>query len=120
MCITSTCIKRLVNDIKHLLKEPIENIYYKHDETNMLIGDLLIIGPNNTPYSCGYNFFIVIFVIYMNCIFFNSYIFDIDVLLFGFNGFFLFDIISLLLFIVCILSISLLVWYLNCFCCVFM
>jgi ubiquitin-protein ligase len=59
MCITSTCIKRLVNDIKHLLKEPMENIYYKHDETNMLIGYLLIIGPNNTPYSCGYNFFTI-------------------------------------------------------------
>ena len=59
MCVTNTCIRRLSNDIKQLLKDPIENIYYKHDESNMLIGYLLIIGPNNTPYSYGYNFFTI-------------------------------------------------------------
>lgn len=59
MCVSTTCIRRLSNDIKQLLKEPIENIYYEHDESNMLIGYLLIIGPNDTPYSYGYNFFTI-------------------------------------------------------------
>ena len=59
MSVTNICVKRLSNDIKQLLKDPLENIYYKHDESNMLIGYLLIIGPNNTPYSYGYNFFII-------------------------------------------------------------
>lgn len=53
------CVKRLSRDIKQLLKDPIENIYYKHDEDNILMGYLLIIGPEKTPYYGGYNFFII-------------------------------------------------------------
>lgn len=51
--------KRLLKDIKSLMKEPLvsENIYYKHDETNMLKGYALIIGPKDTYYENGYYLF---------------------------------------------------------------
>lgn len=57
--ISSTTIKRLANDVKKILKEPLTSngIYYKHDENNMLIGYAMIIGPKNTPYENGYYFF---------------------------------------------------------------
>lgn len=48
---------RLIKDIKYLKKNPIENIHYNHDETNIYIGYLLIIGSICTPYSYGFNFF---------------------------------------------------------------
>jgi ubiquitin-protein ligase len=46
---------RLVKDIKQVLKEDIskDGIYYKHDETNILLGYALIIGSENTPYAYG-------------------------------------------------------------------
>ena len=50
-------IRRLAKDIRSIMKEPIENIYYIHDETDMTRGYALIIGPNDTPYSYGYYFF---------------------------------------------------------------
>jgi ubiquitin-protein ligase len=50
-------IRRLAKDIRSIMKEPIENIYYIHDETDMTRGYALIIGPNGTPYSYGYYFF---------------------------------------------------------------
>lgn len=48
-------VKRLVKDIKQVLKSDIskDGIYYKHDETNMLLGYALIIGPPDTPYEFG-------------------------------------------------------------------
>lgn len=50
-------INRLAKDIKNILNDPVENIYYKHDEQNILKGYALIIGPKNTPYQFGYYFF---------------------------------------------------------------
>lgn len=50
-------IQRLAKDIKNILREPIENIYYRHDEENILKGYALIIGPPDTPYQNGYYFF---------------------------------------------------------------
>ena len=50
--------KRLIKDIKQMKKEPIDGIYYKHDENNMLIGYALIIGPEDTPYEGGYDLFV--------------------------------------------------------------
>jgi ubiquitin-protein ligase len=44
---------RFIKDIKEIVKNPIDNIYYKHDETNMLKGYALIIGPVDTPYAYG-------------------------------------------------------------------
>jgi ubiquitin-conjugating enzyme E2 Z len=57
--ISKETIKRLLNDIKHLIDSPlVENgIYYIHDETDILKGYALIIGPENTPYFGGSYFF---------------------------------------------------------------
>lgn len=51
--------RRLLKDVKSIIKEPLEseNIYYKHDENNMLKGYALIIGQKDTPYENGYYFF---------------------------------------------------------------
>lgn len=55
MSIESFTIKRLANDVKSLINNSLEsdNIYYKHDEENILIGYALIIGNSDTPYSYG-------------------------------------------------------------------
>jgi len=57
--ITKETISRLLKDVKHILKNPlIENgIYYIHDDTDMLKGYALIIGPYETPYFGGNYFF---------------------------------------------------------------
>ena len=47
------CFKRIILDIKDIQKEPIENIDYFPNEENILEGDLLIIGPEHTPYQYG-------------------------------------------------------------------
>lgn len=51
------CIKRLAKDVKYIIKNPLElknnNIYYKHDEDNILKGYALIIGNKDTPYQYG-------------------------------------------------------------------
>lgn len=59
MVISTECVKRLSQDVKYIFKNPLteHNIYYKHDEENMLKGYALIIGPSDTPYAYGYNFF---------------------------------------------------------------
>jgi ubiquitin-conjugating enzyme E2 Z len=53
--ITTDTSKRLIRDIKDIYKEPLKNegIYYIHDDSNMLKGYAMIIGPNDTPYECG-------------------------------------------------------------------
>ena len=50
--------KRLIKDIKQIKNDPIEGIHYIHDETNMLQGYGLIIGPPDTPYEGGYYLFL--------------------------------------------------------------
>ena len=52
-------IQRLIKDIKQLKKNPLstENIYYIHDEENILKGYALIVGSVDTPYFGGYYFF---------------------------------------------------------------
>ena len=59
MSISKDTINRLVSDIKQIRKNPLnENgIYYYHDETNMLLGYGLIIGPKDTMYFGGYYLF---------------------------------------------------------------
>lgn len=53
--VSKTTVKRLISDIKELSKNPLskDGIYYKHDESNMLLGYALIIGPIDTPYAAG-------------------------------------------------------------------
>lgn len=52
-------VKRLIKDVKDLKKNPLESdgIYYSHDETNILKGYAMIIGPPNSMYSGGFYFF---------------------------------------------------------------
>lgn len=59
MSLNKTTITRLAKDVKYLLKNPLnsENIYYKHDDNNILKGYALIIGHENTPYEFGFYFF---------------------------------------------------------------
>ena len=57
--VSKDTITRLLKDVKQIIKNPLhENgIYYKHDETDMLKGYALIVGPEDTPYFGGYYFF---------------------------------------------------------------
>ena len=52
-------LRRIISDIKELMKNPLtaQGIYYEHDETDMLKGRALIIGPADTPYADGFYFF---------------------------------------------------------------
>ena len=51
--------KRIVKDVKDLTKEPLteQNIFYQHDENNILKGYAMIIGPKDTCYHNGFFFF---------------------------------------------------------------
>jgi len=57
--ITKETISRLLKDVKQIMKNPLtENgIYYAHDDSDMLKGYALIIGPSETPYFGGNYFF---------------------------------------------------------------
>jgi ubiquitin-conjugating enzyme E2 Z len=57
--ITKESITRLLRDVKQILKNPLteQGIYYIHDDSDMLKGYALIIGPSDTPYFGGYYFF---------------------------------------------------------------
>lgn len=49
-------LKRIISDISEIMKHPLHDhgIYYEHDETNMLMGYVLIIPQNEgTPYQYG-------------------------------------------------------------------
>ncbi len=52
-------IGRLISDIKKIRAEPLEdsNIYYRHDDVNILKGYAMIIGYKGTPYEYGYYLF---------------------------------------------------------------
>ena len=52
--------KRLLKDVKSIMKEPLEseNIFYKHDEHNMLKGYALIIGQKIHPMKMVFIFLI--------------------------------------------------------------
>ena len=57
--ISKESIARLLKDVKNIIKQPLtENgIYYIHDDTDMLKGYAMIIGPEDTPYFAGNYFF---------------------------------------------------------------
>ena len=50
--LSKNTIKRLLQDVKQIIKNPLNDngIYYIHDDTDMLKGYALIIGPEDTPY----------------------------------------------------------------------
>jgi len=49
--------KRIILDYNEILKEPVDNIYYNHDEDNLYKGYACIIGPKDTPYENGHYLF---------------------------------------------------------------
>ena len=57
--ITKDTISRLIKDVKQLNNHPLteHGIYYIHDDTDMMKGYVLIIGPSETPYFGGFYFF---------------------------------------------------------------
>ena len=52
-------LRRIIRDIKEIKKNPLtaHGIYYEHDETDVLKGRALIIGPADTPYADGFYLF---------------------------------------------------------------
>jgi ubiquitin-protein ligase len=52
-------LRRIISDIKEIKKCPLisHGIYYEHDETDMMKGYALIIGPSDTPYADGFYLF---------------------------------------------------------------
>jgi len=57
--ISKDTISRLLKDVKHIFKNSLTDngIYYIHDDTDMMKGYALIIGPSDTPYFGGNYFF---------------------------------------------------------------
>lgn len=57
--ISKETIKRLANDVKQIMKNPLteQGIYYHHSEDDMLKGYAMIVGPSDTPYEYGYYLF---------------------------------------------------------------
>ena len=57
--ISKETIQRLVKDVKNIINNPLfdNGIYYIHDDTDILKGYALIIGPSDTPYFAGNYFF---------------------------------------------------------------
>jgi ubiquitin-protein ligase len=57
--LTKETVMRLVKDVKELIKAPLTShgIHYQHNETDMLKGTAMIVGPKDTPYEYGFYLF---------------------------------------------------------------
>lgn len=55
--ISKDTARRLIKDIRAITKTPPDGIFYLHDDSNILAGRAMIIGPPDTPYEGGYYFF---------------------------------------------------------------
>lgn len=57
--INKETMQRLLKDVRQIMKHPLTDngIYYSHDETDMMKGYALIVGPEDTPYFGGFYFF---------------------------------------------------------------
>jgi ubiquitin-protein ligase len=57
--IAKDTMRRIISDVKELRKNPLisHGIYYEHDDTDLLKGKALIIGPADTPYADGFYLF---------------------------------------------------------------
>jgi len=57
--ISKETMSRLLKDVKQIIKNPLtdQGIYYVHDDTDMLKGYAMIVGPSETPYFGGFYFF---------------------------------------------------------------
>ena len=61
--ISKETLRRIISDISDIIKNPLHDngIYYHHDETNILKGNIMIIPKSDSPYKYGYYFFSVEF-----------------------------------------------------------
>ena len=52
-------IQRLLKDVRHIIKNPLteQGIYYIHDDSDIMKGYAMIVGPSDTPYFGGFYFF---------------------------------------------------------------
>jgi len=52
-------IQRLLKDVRQIIKDSLtdQGIYYIHDDTDMMKGYAMIVGPSDTPYFSGFYFF---------------------------------------------------------------
>ena len=57
--ISKDTMRRIISDIREIRQNPLtqHGIYYEHDESDMLKGKALIIGPADTPYADGFYLF---------------------------------------------------------------
>jgi len=57
--VSKETIHRLLADIKYIYKNPLTDngIYYTHDDSDIMKGYAMIVGPEGTPYFGGYYFF---------------------------------------------------------------
>jgi ubiquitin-conjugating enzyme E2 Z len=57
--ISKETVNRLLKDVKDIIKHPLtdQGIYYIHDDSDMLKGYGMIVGPTDTPYFGGFYFF---------------------------------------------------------------
>ena len=57
--VSKDTLKRIISDVKELRKNPLTDhgIYYEHDDTDILKGKALVIGPRDTPYENGFYLF---------------------------------------------------------------
>jgi len=57
--ISKETINRLLKDVRSIIKSPLteQGIYYVHDDSDMLKGYAMIVGPSDTPYFGGFYFF---------------------------------------------------------------
>ena len=49
--------KRILNDLREIQKDPVENIFVSLNNDNIDEWNILIIGPEDTPYAHGFFFF---------------------------------------------------------------
>jgi len=51
--------QRLLKDVRNIIKNPLtdQGIYYIHDDSDMMKGYAMIVGPSDTPYFGGFYFF---------------------------------------------------------------
>lgn len=52
-------IRRLARDVREIMKNPLDDngIHYVHSDTDMLHGQVMIEGPQGTPYAHGHYYF---------------------------------------------------------------
>ena len=56
-CVSKETMMRLLKDVRDMMTCSESGIYYKHSETNMMIGYAMIVGPPDSLYAGGYYFY---------------------------------------------------------------